>query len=526
MLLKHSILPCLAIVMGVVLSMAIAPAYAAEVDVTPANFAAVHGTDEDSDSPFDIRDNWYQFDFEEDSTITFGDGEYVLNGHLNIPVNGTTLKAAEGATPILIANYSDAPKIITYGNTKPLHDITIDGLTFRSDFGSKGNEGMITFTRPGGISNLTITNNVFENSNLIPIRVGSSAYSPDKWSNIIISNNVFQDISHKVGIYLLDAKDSVISGNTFSNVAAGVNLDHPKNVHIYDNHMLDVNRGVSVGLSYESGTKIYDNTIIHGNYHPQLDNPYPSTSGELWAEGLPTFTQTIGIAVFGASGVEVYDNLIDGFDTGFFIYHEPSYGVPETKRSIYNSTDRPSAVVSNNTFSNNKNSTIYNAVPDYKLPVILNTFLDKDPAKDDVVHGDVGTLISYDSMGRIVAVDENSNAVTSEQSCAVSIDKHTLSFTNAVYGVNSSSAPVTVTNTGTGNATVAITTQWITGQDTLGEKILEVVNQTNYFPVDGSTPLAIESGAEEELKFRLNLTDEKGVTADFAQRINYMVTCG
>ena len=421
MLVNFSAFQYVLIAITLTLAVVIAPAYAAEFPVTPTTFAVADGGTNDTIIPFDTMSNFYQLDVPAGSTIIFADGEYELDSHLDINKGDITLKAAEGATPILIATNKDQ-RIIGYDGSGSLSNITIDGLTFRAALGHQWSWGMINF-ETGSLSNITITNNVFENSNLVPIRIGDHIYTPDQWSNITISNNTFRDISHKVGVYLFDAKDTVISGNTFSNLKQAINLDHPKNVHIYDNQMIDVDNGISVGLNYDSGTRIYDNTIIHGNYQPQLDDPYATIPVPVqsypWAEGLPVFTQTLGIKVIGAGGVEVYDNFIDGFDTGFFIYHEPHPSVPEDKRSLYNSTDRTNAVVSKNTFTNNKNSTIYNAVPDYKLPVILNTFLDKDPAKDDVVHGDVGTFISYDSMGHIVVVDENSNAVTSEQSCAI-----------------------------------------------------------------------------------------------------------
>ena len=120
----------------------------------------------------------YQLDVPAGSTIIFADGEYELDSHLDINKGDITLKAAEGATPILIATNKDQ-RIIGYDGSGSLSNITIDGLTFRAALGHQWSWGMINF-ETGSLSNITITNNVFENSNLVPIRIGDHIYTPDQ----------------------------------------------------------------------------------------------------------------------------------------------------------------------------------------------------------------------------------------------------------------------------------------------------------------------------------------------------------
>ena len=240
---------------------------------------------------------------------------------------------------------------------------------------------------------------------------------------------------------------------------------------------------------------------------------------------------TIAIAVLGAGGVEVYDNIIKGFDFGFFIYDEPSYTVPEEKRALYNDTKMTTAIVYKNTFSNSTNSTIYNAVPDYKLPATINYFENATghPIADpqETVHGDVelgawstsSDFTSFAGAGTSTSYQIATTVIHSENLCGISIENDWLAFPNTVHGTVSAPLRNTVHNIGTAyvEKLVLDATPWtkLEGAETLYKGAAD----TDYMVLDGISELSGDSlirvGPTVDtlgLDFKLDLTDTDAVS--------------
>jgi regulation of enolase protein 1 (concanavalin A-like superfamily) len=140
-------------------------------------------------------------------TVNLAPGSYNVSSQLTIP-SGVKLegggKATLNWTSGSMGNLLYSP---WNSNGTTVDGVALNGAGYKID--------------PGG-SNLTISNNTFENVSQQSAYYGNGLYIPDVESNSKITGNTFNNITGNVGIYIFNAINVQITNNTFNSDAEGI----------------------------------------------------------------------------------------------------------------------------------------------------------------------------------------------------------------------------------------------------------------------------------------------------------------
>ena len=563
---KFFIPSCFALVMAVAFAMAVAPAYAEEYTVDPDNFTTYVGTAPftSPDKPFGIdvdADNnvkWYQFNGADGDIVTFEGGTYILPAYLKLTTAGTdftgnlTLRAAEGADVIFIRNNTNfSGAFIWAGSSDAISGITIEGITFISN--SSDSWQFVLFNSPSN-TDITIRDNVFKKSNVGALLLPGSdiEVSGNEFENIGLYENGTVHRHFPPAIKIDNAQDVTIQDNTFTNVTLGVDLEGVSNAKIHDNTFTESLRAVSVGLSYNSGIEIYDNTMkgVTNTQFQSINHTLTTTISSIpHLDGMYNMT---AISVRGAGGVEVHDNTITGFEIGFFLDEKADSSASEAEAAQFSDLDSTTASLFKNQFINSTNHyggnyTIYNDAAGYTLPATLNYFEDEDgqPLENplDFVYGEVDLVpwsvnkefTRFGGTPPLVHSQIATTTIHSQSLCGISISDNRLKFSNTIHGTESAPLSNTVQNIGTDyvDGIMLTATPWtdLEGAKTFYKQATDA--DAGYTELDGLVTLSgdplIRLGPTVDslsLDFKLDLTDTDGSIVRLVQKVSYAASCG
>ena len=354
---------------------------------TPVKEYMLNNTNFYKGTVFEDMDTFYEMNtaIPNGTVLLLAEGKYELDGHLNIRgVDGLTIRPeVPGSEVILESNSTDGIVIQLAGGN--VNNVLIEGLTLiaKNSSSSKHNHGMINVrNNTDGNENIFIRDNKFAMSSSHAISIWNpndiGDDSQKRVTNVNIYENTFENIGlngssgwpkiSKNAIHLFNIDGASIHHNDFVNVAgSAILLDHVRNADIHDNTARNILSFATVGQEYDADVMIRDNMAIG-----------PSDSLRTFSAGIPRFNHTMAVSVWAAGGVDMYGNNFYGFDTGFLISHLPHPTEPKYKKDAYYDPARATASAYKNTFTQGKDYTLINLVPDYKMPAILNYYGHKD----------------------------------------------------------------------------------------------------------------------------------------------------
>jgi regulation of enolase protein 1 (concanavalin A-like superfamily) len=140
-------------------------------------------------------------------TVNLAPGSYNISSQVTIP-SGVKLEGGGKAT----LNWSSGSMGNMLYSPWNSNGTTVDGVTFN---------GAGYKIDPDG-SNLTISNNTFENNSQGSAYYGNGLYIPDVESNSKITGNTFNNITGNVGIYIFNSVNVQITNNKFNSDGEGI----------------------------------------------------------------------------------------------------------------------------------------------------------------------------------------------------------------------------------------------------------------------------------------------------------------
>ncbi len=405
-----------------------------------------------------------------------GDTISILNGTYDKDRNQIVI-----SKPLTIQSASASDRVTFSGPVNlriSSDDVTIKGITFKNT--TKNVPSTDTpapvITLANGLSDVTIHNNTFRDTNGHGIRIELRPQTPLPMENLTVSDNVFKNIGtftaphhpwraeknftaiHLVGNHAgpaLGINNSKIIGNTIdTTTGGGIGLGNAKNILVQNNTISNV-PGSAIGVRLGG-----DNIQI-------LDNRIHNANSAVGHNQVPEDERKGGAVVFwtagGLTNIVFSNNTISGGNNGLVYCGGICAGVKLSELAdarnnldalnATRDTDRTNTFT-HNTFDNVKGFDIVNRALG-TLVATNNYHGEAEPDFTKILDGDIRYNPYYNDPERRVLVDDGTGPVQKSTAhldvspvCSISLGSYIMDFTDAKYGATSSIIPNQIKNAG------------------------------------------------------------------------------
>ena len=356
------------------------------------------------------------------------------------------------------------------------------------------------------------------NDKIIPAGSKGTAIKIDGIKDSVISDNEI-DKSTGSGILLNFAEDVTVKGNTIKNV---------------------IKDGIKVDRS-ASGIIIDGNNITNSAYADRFTDKDTDTDTTTVK---PIDSAYAAIAILKADNAVVRGNTITESKTGILFCkgtcNENYDPIPMSDSRSY--SEGPSTGhVTRNILKDIGMQYIVNADPAKRLPAQLNYFDAADP--DSKIKGKVyyGPWYADEALTSVfttgTAVQTSTARAFSSSTCSISLEHSSMTFSNTIYGQNSSPETQRVANEGSSDLTGIMleSTGWKKADGTVLSTVhtdVKVTGTDDYQKLSSTdtasfdTTLAASSADRLSLEFVMDLRDAtSGPAEELTENVTYLASC-